>query len=368
MSNTQVAKREAQVTDAFQLEIIQNQVSDLLGNDSKRMGSFKTKMIQMSMNGMLKDCDPASIINCGLQALTLDLPLTAGQGYIVAYKKVAQLDVGYKGWKVLAKRSGYSVLSDAVYNCDMFDQVGYGFETEMNFAPNHGERNSSDDKWAKKELKGVIVSVRDDETELSSSVFVEAKKIFKIIGMSPGADSKYSPYNNWFEEMACAKAIKTVISKMPIDLSKASQLNDAITIVNSTEASTQSPTGGLPEYSQSRFDENWPKWVDIVSTGKKSAVTIITQLTKGFALTEGQMAKVMTLADYEAIDGEIVELKDYADADFKEAYSAWQNSIEAGDVRPDDLIADLQAEYKLTDQQLSALGGLHDCVPVQEAS
>ena len=366
MSNTQVAKREAQVTDAFQLEIIQNQVADLLGNNSKQMGSFKTKMIQMSMNKMLEKCDPASIINCGLQALTLDLPLTAGQGYIVAYKGVAQLDVGYKGFQVLAKRSGYSVVADAVYKCDLYESTGFGFDVVHKFEPNRSERNAADDKWAKANLDGVLVSIREDETGLTTTKFVEASLIFKIVGMSPSASSEYSPHNKWAEQMFCAKALKSVLSKMAIDLSKASQLNDAIQIINSTESIAQAAPQGLPEYSQSRFDEMWPKWVDIVSTGKRKAVTIITQLVNGFALSESQMQKVMTLSKHEPIEGEVAELKNYADEDFKSDYSAWQGSVESGDITPDSLIESIQTEYKLTQSQLSSLGGLYDCVPVSQ--
>lgn len=388
MSNQQLAQREAAVADAFELEVIRNQVADLLGNDKKKMGSFKTKLLSMAMNPMLKKCTPESIINCGLQALTLDLPLQSGQGYIVAYKGVAQIDIGYKGFQVLAKRSGFSVIADAVYNCDFFEQSGFGFNAQMTFEPNHAERKPADDSWVKKNIKGVIVSIREDATKVDTVKWVPADVLWKIVGMSPSKGSDYSPHNNWTENMLLAKGIKSVISKMPIDISKASTLNDAIQIVNNTEASAQAQPQGKPEYSQSRFDEMWPKWVERVESGKTKAVTIITQLSNGFTLSEGQMTKVQTLGDHEPIDGETVDAdatsvttadgrlareaeaeKDtYNDADFKKLYKLWQISIEKGESTVDGLIENIQKTHKITDAQMSSLQGLHDAAPIaQEA-
>lgn len=301
------SNRELQVMDSMELESIQNQLSGLLNNNPQKMEAFKTRILKMSTSTMLKGCTPESLIECGMQALTLNLPLEAGQGYIVKYKNAAQLDIGYKGWQVLAKRSGLSVLGDAIYSCDFFEQKGFGFEVQYNFEPNHGERETANDKWVKENIKGVIVSVREDETELSQTRFVDRDMLMKIVGMSPsasGSKPEYSPHNTWAEQMLVAKAIKQVISKMPVDIAKAAALTDAIGIVNTTEAAAQSQYAGPPEYSQERFDSNWPAWVELVKSGRKPALTIITQLSNGFSLKPEQMEKVMTLTSHEPINGE----------------------------------------------------------------
>jgi len=300
--------REVAVIDTLQMENIKNQLSGLLNANPQKMEAFKSRMLKMATSQMLKDCTPDSLIACGLQALTLNLPLEAGQGYIVKYGKAAQLDVGYKGWQVLAKRSGLSVMGDAVYDCDFFEQKGFGFDAQMNFEPKHSDRETANDKWVKSHIKGVIVSVREDATGLQQVRFVERDMLLKIVGMSPSASSEYSPHNNWCEQMMIAKAIKQVMSKMPVDLAKASELVEAFGIVNTTEAAAQAQPQGLPAYSAERFEANWPEWVKLVESGKKPAVTIITQLSNGFSLTQEQMSKVMTLSQHEPIEGEADEV------------------------------------------------------------
>ncbi len=307
MSAIAQTNREVQVIDSMELEGIKNQLSGLLNSNPQKMEAFKSRMLKMAMSSALKKCTPESLIGCGLQALTLNLPLEAGQGYIVAYKGAAQLDIGYKGWQVLAKRSGLSVLADAVYECDFFEQKGYGFDAQMNFEPNHSERKTADDKWVKDNIKGVIVSVREDDTGLTQTRYVARDMLLKIVGMSPSASTDFSPHNKWAEQMLCAKAIKQVMSKMPVDLSKASELVEAIGIVNHTESKAQAADEGPQPYSAERFEANWPAWVELVESGKKPAVTIVTQLSNGFALTESQMEKVMTLSQHEPIEGEVAE-------------------------------------------------------------
>ena len=43
--------------------------------------------------------------------------------------------------------------------------------------------------------------------------------------MAKGKDSSFSPYNNWFEEMYLAKAIKYVLSRMPMNETIQSAIN-----------------------------------------------------------------------------------------------------------------------------------------------
>lgn len=311
MSN-QLSVRETKVMDAFALDSIKEQLNSLLSSNPKKIEAFKTRILKMSLSYGLDKCTPESIINCGIQALTLDLPLEAGQGYIVNYGGTASFDCGYKGWQVLAKRAGYSVVADVVYECDEFHQSGFGFDREIVFNPDYSRRNGSDDAWAKQNLTGVIVSILEDKTGNKTHAFVAADMIRKIIGMSPSAGKKsqkdgkeYSPHDKWAEQMFAAKAIKQVLSKFPIDLAE-SQLAEAIGIVNNTEhMAQQAATSEAKEYPQERLDEMFPKWKELVEEGKKPAMAIITQLSNTYKLTPKQLEKVFTLKDYEPIEGEI---------------------------------------------------------------
>lgn len=308
--SVQMQPREKSVIDAFELQVIQNQLSGLLDGNPKKIEAFKTKILKMSLSYGLKSCSPASIIQCGIQALTLNLPLEAGQGYVVKYGGEAQFDCGYKGWQVLAKRAGFSVLADVVYKCDEFSQSGFGFDREMRFMPDFETRNSSNDKWARENLIGVIVSIMEDKTKNKTTAFVPADMIHKIVGKSPSVQSEkgkaFSPHENWAEQMFAAKAIKQVLSKFPIDLSEAAQLHQAIEIVNSTESKSQS--NSLPEYPDKNFQLYFSKWKDSVVDGRKKASVIISQISTMYKLSPDQLDQLISLKDFEPIEAEIDEV------------------------------------------------------------
>lgn len=302
--NNPIAVREQSVIDALELPNVKQQLQSLLANDPKKLEAFKTRILKISLNAGLKQCTPVSIIQCGLQAETLGLPLEAGQGYIVAYKNVAQVDVGYKGWQVLAKRAGFSVVADVVYKCDLFEQEGHGFDKRTVLLIDHDSRKIADDSWCAHNLRGVIVQVREDSNGNITEAFVPADMIKKIVGVSPSAKSSHSPHNNWTHQMFAAKAIKQVLTKFPIDISAASKpLHDAVAIVNGTESSAQQAAAEqAKEYSQERFDQVFPQWQERVSSGRNKAMAIITQISNSFKLSEHQLASLMTLKDLEPID------------------------------------------------------------------
>lgn len=310
MSNNQLSVRESKVMDAFELENVKTQLQSLLENNPKQVEAFKTRILKISLNYGLDKCSPESIIKCGIQALTLRLPLEAGQGYIVNYGGQAVFDCGYKGWQVLAKRAGLSVQADVVYSCDEFSQEGFGFDREIIFSPNYALRQSANDKWAKENLTGVIVSVMENETELKTIKFIPADMIHKIVGVSPSQQSdkgkKFSPHENWSEQMFVAKAIKQVLSKHAVDLEEAADLQKAVEYINETESVSQAQAKSdvMPEYPQERFDENYPKWKELVSNGSKPAMAIITQLSNSFKLSADQLSSVMNLRDCEPIEAE----------------------------------------------------------------
>lgn len=94
---------------------VRKKFEDMLG---KRAAQFMTSVLQIAAsNKMLAKADPMSIMNAAAVAATLDLPLNNNLGfaYIVpynerqpdnSYKTVAQFQMGYKGYKQLAIRTG----------------------------------------------------------------------------------------------------------------------------------------------------------------------------------------------------------------------------------------------------------------------
>ena len=96
-------------TDAYK-----NLVNSTL-SDPKRSANFTTAITSaVSTNPALMDCDPWTIVSAGLLGETLQLSPSPqlGQYYLVPYqdrklgRKVAQFQLGYKGYIQLAIRSG----------------------------------------------------------------------------------------------------------------------------------------------------------------------------------------------------------------------------------------------------------------------
>ena len=106
------------IKNLFAKDEVRNKFQEMLG---KRAPSFITSVLQIvASNKLLVNADPHSVYHSAAVAATLDLPLNNNLGfaYIVPYnqsvqengqwvkKQVAQFQLGYKGFKQLALRSG----------------------------------------------------------------------------------------------------------------------------------------------------------------------------------------------------------------------------------------------------------------------
>ena len=96
---------------------IQEQFKNALKDNS---GPFVASVIDL-FNGdnYLQECDPGQVVMECLKAATLKLPINKSLGfaYVIAYKKIPQFQIGYKGLIQLAMRTGqYRIINaDAVY-------------------------------------------------------------------------------------------------------------------------------------------------------------------------------------------------------------------------------------------------------------
>lgn len=98
----------------IQTDTYKNLINNTLG-DPKRASGFVTAITSaVATNPQLADCDPATILSAGLLGETLQLSPSPqlGQYYLVPFqdrklgRKVAQFQLGYKGYIQLAIRSG----------------------------------------------------------------------------------------------------------------------------------------------------------------------------------------------------------------------------------------------------------------------
>lgn len=98
----------------------QKYLADVLG---ERKGSFVNNLTALvANNAALQECQPLTVMFAALKATALNLPLenSLGMAYCIPYKDnkkgitVAQFQLGYKGFKQLALRSGqFAVIPNA---------------------------------------------------------------------------------------------------------------------------------------------------------------------------------------------------------------------------------------------------------------
>ena len=110
----EVPKKKAPFSVMIQQDGYKNLINNTLG-DPKRAAGFITAITSaVATNPNLMDCDPGTILSAGLLGETLNLSPSPqlGQYYLVPFndrksgRKVAQFQLGYKGYIQLAIRSG----------------------------------------------------------------------------------------------------------------------------------------------------------------------------------------------------------------------------------------------------------------------
>ena len=217
---------------------------EFFGQDKEKLTKFQSVLITIAQNKSLESCTAESIISSAfsLAELNLDINPLLNQCYVLSYAKgqgqykEAQPAISYKGWQTILKRSGRDCKAYSVFNCDEFFMDLSDFEEKITFKPNFKERKESNDEWYKNNLLGVVVKIYGEN--FKKIVFVSRDKIEKIKGKSPAANSQYSPYNNWAEEMYLAKAIKYVLSREPLGVGD-EIIGKGIALENSTEILNQ---------------------------------------------------------------------------------------------------------------------------------
>jgi len=104
MSNLQLFNK------TLTMERTQDYLQSVLGDKKASFVNNITALVANSTN--LQECEPLSLMYAGIKATALDLPLDSNLGfaYVIPFKnkdgKVAQFQVGYKGFIQLAIRSG----------------------------------------------------------------------------------------------------------------------------------------------------------------------------------------------------------------------------------------------------------------------
>lgn len=130
----------------------QKYLEDVLG---ERKGSFVNNLTALvANNAALQECQPFTIMFAALKATALNLPLenSLGMAYCIPYKDnkkgitVAQFQLGYKGFKQLALRSGqFAIIPNAtdVKEGELISRNRLTGECKFNFIEDDVEREKA---------------------------------------------------------------------------------------------------------------------------------------------------------------------------------------------------------------------------------
>ena len=260
-SNSLAQKAKPKFSVAIQSDAYKNLINNTL-NDPKRASRFIANITSaVSVNPTLQECDAATILSAGLlgEALNLSPSPQLGQFYMVPYEdkrrncKVAQFQLGYKGYIQLAIRSGQyrkiNVLPIKEGELVSWDPMTE--EIEVNIIDDDEVRDKTPTmgyyamfEYVNGFRKAIYWSYAKmlNHADQYSKAF--SKKTYEDIkaGKIPQNEMwKYSSfYYKDFDQMACKNMLRQLISKwgiMSIDMQKALEYDQGVGIVKDGKAS-----------------------------------------------------------------------------------------------------------------------------------
>lgn len=119
----------------------------LNGDQKKAERAFRIAVTEYNKNHALQQCDRQSFWGCVINAVQMDLePGPLGYAYLIPYKGVCTLQLGYRGMLELVSRSGLvdSVYAYPVYKSDKF-KYALGANPDLQHTPDLTADPTDDD-------------------------------------------------------------------------------------------------------------------------------------------------------------------------------------------------------------------------------
>ena len=217
---------------------IKKRFQDILG---KKSAGFMASIIDISNSKNFQNVDQFSIVSSALVAATLDLPINPNLGfaYVVPYNdkkrgKIAQFQMGYKGFIQLAERTGQYKTINAfkVYEGDIkhIDKL----TGEIEFNEETADVEEDDDK---RKAAGYVAYFRllngFEKTLYMTTKQIEkhAKKYSQSYRSTKAWVRESSPWSTDFDTMALKTVTKLLLSKygmLSIDMQMALETDQAV--------------------------------------------------------------------------------------------------------------------------------------------
>lgn len=162
--------------------------------------------------------DFTQLTKCCIEIANMKLPISkqAGQAYVVPRGGALNVEIGYKGWLVLAKRAGIAVRVYPIFRGDDYTYEINGFEQNFTYKPNFQNITAEKtEQFIENNLQFIAVATKDLISKVETCDLVEFPLLKKL--RSKTQSKSGGVYKDWLLEMYKAKAIKYVLKKMPID-------------------------------------------------------------------------------------------------------------------------------------------------------
>ena len=161
----------------------------------------------------LADCSQKSLIGAVIQTAQLGLqPGTIGHIHLIPFNNKGvmecQLIIGYRGYVELVNRSKQATIlsADVVYEKDQFTYK-QGLNPVLDHIPAKKERG---------EKIGVYCIAKNLLANEKVFVYLQKAEVEKIKATSKSADSDYSPWRTWPDEMWKKSAVKRISKLLPL--------------------------------------------------------------------------------------------------------------------------------------------------------
>lgn len=188
-------------------ENVAKRLNQLVGDNAEK---WVSNILNVgSGSKQLRECDPKTIVHAAIQsiALNLDLDKNLGFAYIVPYGKVAQFQMGYKGFIQLAMRSGQYKTMNVTAICEGQLISNNILTGEIEFS---SESKTSDKVIGYAAYFRLINGFEKTLYMTTEQVDSHAKRYSKMYGYSD------SLWKKDFEKMALKTVLKLLLSKYGI--------------------------------------------------------------------------------------------------------------------------------------------------------
>jgi recombination protein RecT len=263
-NNTALATRQMSISQYLNSDNVKKHVEGILKD---RAPQLMTSLISLSnLTPGLKDCDPKTLLYCGMKAASMDLPLDNSLGFVYAipYKRgeivEAQFQPGYRAYIQLAQRTGQykmiNVLEIKVGELISWDP--FTEELKLQLIPDQEKR----DQVAVLGYAAMFELLNGFKKTIywpKEKVLKHAKRFSKTYNKNQDRFASYNKYKKewipgtWetdFDAMAKKTVIKELISKwgpMSIQLQEAVKFDQAV--IRETDDGTE-----VPDYVDAQYE------------------------------------------------------------------------------------------------------------------